>query len=175
MSGSCDNPRRHRRADTRRPNPVSSGCGGSVAVRNPSAAPPTASAPPATAPAPSASTSAPLAPPSAAPAPPSAAPQVDRLQRRVATRGVTRRQVGKRTVAQGERIAALVAPRHSKTIARALSEDIIPERIRRKSHVAGPCIHGVGGCAGAVVNTDLSAAPASASGNAALWSRALSG
>jgi hypothetical protein len=24
---------------------------------------------------------------------------------------------------------------------------VIPERIRRKSHMAGPCIHGVGGCA----------------------------
>src|SRR5258705_9729988 len=46
--------------------------------------------------------------------------QVDRLQRHVATRGVTPRQSRQRTVAQGERIAALVAPRHSKTIARAL-------------------------------------------------------
>jgi len=74
-------------------------------------------------------------------------PQVDRLQRRVATRGVTRRQSRQRTVAQGERIAALVAPRHSKTIARALPRTSYQNGIRRKSHVAGPCIHGVGGCA----------------------------
>src|SRR5258705_1094452 len=48
--------------------------------------------------------------------------QVDRLQRRVATRGVTPRQSRQRTVAQRKRIAipALVAPHHPKTIARAL-------------------------------------------------------
>jgi hypothetical protein len=49
--------------------------------------------------------------------------QVHRLQRRVATRRVTRLQDRQRTVARRERIAlpGPVAPHHSKTIARALS------------------------------------------------------
>src|SRR6266478_405136 len=82
-------------------------------------------------------------------------PQVDRLQRRVATRGVTRRQSRQRTVAQGERIAALVAPRHSKTIARAL-----PRTSYQNGSVGNPTWRGrvsmVSAVApGAVVNTDL--------------------
>ena len=115
----------------------------------PSAAPPTASAPPATAPAPSASTSAPLAPPSAAPAPPSAAP---------AGRPVSTPRRDARGDPPAKSAANCAAGREDRDACsrrsapfendrpRAL-EDMIPERIRRKSHVAGPCIHGVGGCA----------------------------
>jgi hypothetical protein len=83
--------------------------------------------------------------------------QVQRLQRRVATRGVTRLQDRQRTLARRERIAipGPVAPRHSKTIARALSRTLYQEgsaaipawrgRVSVESAVA----------TGAVVNTDL--------------------
>jgi hypothetical protein len=99
----------------------------------PSAAPPTASAPPATAPAPS-------APPSAAPAgrpvsPPRRDARVDPPAKSTADCAAAREDPCARrsTPSENDRPRA--------------SEDIIPERIRRKSHVAGPCIHGVGGCA----------------------------
>jgi hypothetical protein len=56
-------------------------------------------------------------------------PQVHRLQRRAATRKVTRLQDRQRTVARRERIAlpGPVAPHHSKTIARALSRTLSQE------------------------------------------------
>jgi hypothetical protein len=99
----------------------------------PLAVPPTASAPPATAPAPS-------APPSAAPAgrpvsPPRRDARVDPPAKSTADCAAAREDPCARrsTPSENDRPRA--------------SEDIIPERIRRKSHVAGPCSHGVGGCA----------------------------
>jgi hypothetical protein len=115
----------------------------------PSAAAPTASAPPATAPAPSASVSAPPAPPSAVPAPPSAAPagrpvstprrdaRVDPPAKSAANCAPTREDrypcSHRSTPFENDRPRAV--------------EDLIPERLRRNSHIAGPCIRGVGGCA----------------------------
>ena len=115
----------------------------------PSAAPPTASAPPATAPAPSAGASVPLEPPSTAPAPPSAAP----AGRPVSTprrdaRGDPPAKPAVNCAATREDLypcAGRSAP--SENDRPRASEDIIPERLRRKSHMAGPCIRGVGGCA----------------------------
>jgi len=115
----------------------------------PSAAPPTASAPPATAPAPSASTSAPLAPPSAAPAPPSAAPagRPASTPRRDARGDPPPKSAANCGATQEDRYPCSRRSTPSENDRPRASEDIIPERIRRKSHVAGPCIHGVGGCA----------------------------
>jgi hypothetical protein len=116
---------------------------------SPPAAPPAASAPPAIAPAPSASVSAPSAPPSAAPAAPSAAPpgrpvatprrdaRGEPPAKSAANCAATREDrypcAGRSTPLENDRPRAL--------------EDIIPERLRRKSNMAGPCIRGVGGCA----------------------------
>jgi hypothetical protein len=115
----------------------------------PPAAPPTASAPPATAPAPSASVSAPPAPPLAAPAPPSAAPAGRPLPtpRRDARGEPPAKSAADCAAAREDRYpcAGRSTPLENDR-PRAL-EDIIPERLRRKSHVAGPCIRGVGGCA----------------------------
>ena len=115
----------------------------------PPAVPPAASAPPATAPAPSARASAPPAPPSAAPVPPLAAPAAPPVAtprrdargeppaKSAANCAATREDrypcAGRSTASENDRPRAL--------------EDIIPERLRRKSHMAGPCIRGVGGCA----------------------------
>jgi len=115
----------------------------------PSATPPTASAPPATAPAPSAGASAPPAPPSAAPAPPSAAPAGRPVSppRRDARGDPPAKSAANCAAGREDRYPC---PRRSTPVEsdrpRAV-EDIIPERIRRKSHMAGPCIRGVGGCA----------------------------
>jgi hypothetical protein len=99
----------------------------------PSAVPPTALAPPATAPAPS-------APPSAAPAGrPVSAP------RRDARGDPPAKSAANCAAARDDPCARHSTP--SENDRPRASEDIIPERIRRKSHVAGPCIHGVGGCA----------------------------
>ena len=81
--------------------------------------------------------------------------QVDRFQRRVATRGVTLRQNRQRTVPQRETIPALVTPHHPKTIARAL-----PRTSYQNGSAANPTWRGrvsmVSAVApGAVVNTDL--------------------
>jgi hypothetical protein len=83
--------------------------------------------------------------------------QVHRFQRRVATRGVNLSQNRQRTVARRGKIAipALVAPHHSKTIART------PSRTRyQKGCAAIPAWRGRASVAsavatGAVVNTDL--------------------
>jgi hypothetical protein len=91
----------------------------------PSAAPATASAPPVSAPAPSANESAPSAPSPAAPAgPPVSTPRLD-------AKGTPSRS------------AANDRPRMVRP--RALG-DLMPERIRRNSRSAGPCIGGAGGC-----------------------------
>jgi hypothetical protein len=113
----------------------------------PPAAPPTASAPPATAPAPSASVSAPPAPPSAAPAPPSAATpgRPPSTPRRDARSEPPAKSAADCAAAREDLCARRSTPLENDR-PRAL-EDIIPERIRRKSHMAGPCIRGVGGCA----------------------------
>jgi hypothetical protein len=115
----------------------------------PPAAPPTASAPPATAPAPSASVSAPPAPPLAAPAPASAAPAGRPLPtpRRDARGEPPAKSAADCAAAREDRYpcAGRSTPLENDR-PRAL-EDIIPERLRRKSHMAGPCIRGVGGCA----------------------------
>jgi len=128
------------------PAPIPAAAGPSPPSATPSAAPPTASAPPATAPAPS-------APPSAPPAPPSAAPAAAPAGRSVST---PRRDA--RGDAPAKSAANCAAGREDRDACSRRSapfendrpsavEDMIPERIRRKSHVAGPCIHGVGGCA----------------------------
>ena len=130
------------------PAPIPAAAGPSPPSATPSAAPPAASAPPATAPAPSASTSAPLAPPSAAPAPPSAAP-ADRpasTPRRDArgdppAKSAANCAAGREDRYPCSRRSTPVEPDRPSAV-----EDVIPERIRRKSNMAGPCIHGVGGC-----------------------------
>ena len=114
-----------------------------------SAAPPAASAPPATAPAPSASTSAPPAPPSAAPAPPSAAP-ADRpasTPRRDARGDPPAKSAANCAAGREDRYPCSRRSTPFENDRPSAVEDVIPERIRRKSHIAGPCIHGVGGCA----------------------------
>ena len=115
----------------------------------PSAAPPTVSVPPATAPAPSASTAAPLAPPSAAPAPPSAAP-ADRpasAPRRDARGAPPAKSAANCAETREDRYPCSRRSTPFENDRPSAVEDVIPERIRRKSHMAGPCIHGVGGCA----------------------------
>jgi hypothetical protein len=115
----------------------------------PSAAPPAASAPPTTAPAPSASTSAPPAPPSAAPAPPSAAP-ADRpasTPRRDARGDPPAKSAANCAAGREDRYPCSRRSTPFENDRPSAVEDVIPERIRRKSHIAGPCIHGVGGCA----------------------------
>jgi hypothetical protein len=108
----------------------------------PSAAPPTASAPPATAPAPSAGASAPLAPPSAAPADrPASTP------RRDARGEPPAKSAANCATGREDRYPCAGRSAPSENDRPRASEDIIPERLRRKSHVAGPCNHGVGGCA----------------------------
>jgi hypothetical protein len=91
----------------------------------PSAAPTTASAPPPTAaPAPSANEAASPAPSSATAAPSASTPRPD-------ARGAASRS------AANDR-PRVVRPRHL--------EDLMPERFRRNSRVAGPCLAGAGGC-----------------------------
>ena len=108
----------------------------------PSAAPPAASAPPATAPAPSASTSVPLAPPSAAPAGrPASTP------RRDARGDPPAKSAANCAAGREDRYPCSRRSTPFENDRPSAVEDVIPERIRRKSHIAGPCIHGVGGCA----------------------------
>ena len=121
------------------------------------AAPPTASAPSAIAPAPSASTSAPPAPSSAAPAPPSAAPagRPASTPRRDARGEPPAKSAANCAAGREDRYPCSRRSTPFENDRPSAVEDVIPERIRRKSHMAGPCIHGVGGCAWGVVNTDL--------------------
>jgi hypothetical protein len=108
----------------------------------PSAAPPTASAPPATAPAPSASTSVPLAPPSVAPAGrPASTP------RRDARGEPPAKSAADCAAGREDRYPCARRSTPFENDRPSAVEDVIPERIRRKSHMSGPCIHGVGGCA----------------------------
>ena len=115
----------------------------------PSAAPPTASAPPATAPAPSARTAAPPAPPSAAPAPPSAAPAGPPVStpRRDARSKPPSKSAADCGAARDDHYPCSRRSTPFENDRPSAVEDVIPERIRRKSHMAGPCLHGVGGCA----------------------------
>jgi len=115
----------------------------------PAAAPPTASAPPATAPAPSAPPSAPPALPSAAPAPPSAAPAGRPVStpRRDARGDPPAKSAANCAAGREDRDACSRRSTPFENDRPSAVEDVIPERIRRKSHIAGPCIHGVGGCA----------------------------
>jgi hypothetical protein len=115
----------------------------------PSAVPPAASAPPATAPAPSARASAPPAPPSAAPAPPSAAPAGPPVAtpRRDARSEPPARSAADCAAAREDCYPCCRRATPFENDRPRASEDMIPERIRRKSHMAGPCIRGVGGCA----------------------------
>ena len=108
----------------------------------PSAAPPAASAPPATAPAPS-------APPSAASAPPSAAPpgRPPSTPRRDARGDPPAKSAANCAAGREDRYPCAGRSTASENDRPRALEDIIPERIRRKSHMAGPCIRGVGGCA----------------------------
>jgi hypothetical protein len=112
----------------------------------PPAAPPTASAPPATAPAPSARAS---APPSAAPAPPSAAPAGPPVAtpRRDARGEPPAKSAANCAATREDRYPCAGRSTASENDPPRALEDIIPERLRRKSHIAGPCIRGVGGCA----------------------------
>jgi hypothetical protein len=115
----------------------------------PPATPPTASAPPATAAAPSASTSVPLAPPSAPLAPPSAAP-ADRpasTPRRDARGDPPAKSAANCATGREDRYPCAGRSTPFENDRPSAVEDVIPERLRRKSHTAGPCMHGVGGCA----------------------------
>ena len=115
----------------------------------PSATPPTASAPPATAPAPSAGASVPLAPPAAPLAPPSAAP-ADRpasTPRRDARGEPPAKSAANCATGREDRYPCAGPSTPFENDRPSAVEDVIPERLRRKSHAAGPCIHGVGGCA----------------------------
>jgi hypothetical protein len=111
-------------------------------------APATASAPPATAPAPSANEAAPPAPPSAAPAPPPAAPAGPPAStpRRDAKGEPPSKSAANCGTAREDRYlwSRRCAP-SGEGRPRAL-EETIPERIRRNSPIAGPCVGGVGGC-----------------------------
>jgi hypothetical protein len=114
----------------------------------PSAAPDTASAPPATAPAPPAKTLAAPGPSSATPAPPPSAPVHPPVSApRREARGAPPSKSAANCGAAGEdrysssRRCAPLEDNRSRA-----AEDIIPEEIRRKSRVAGPCVAGVGGC-----------------------------
>ncbi len=131
------------------PAPIPAAAGPSPPSATPSAAAPTASAPPATASAPSASPSAPLAPPSAVPAPPAAAP-ADRpasTPRRDARGDPPAKSAANCAAGREDRDACSRRSTPVEPDRPSAVEDVIPERIRRKSPVAGPCIHGVGGCA----------------------------
>ena len=108
----------------------------------PSAVPPTASAPPATAPAPSTSASVPLAPPSVAPAGrPALTP------RRDARGEPPAKSAADCAAGREDRYPCARRSTPVENDRPSAVEDVIPERIRRKSHMAGPCVHGVGGCA----------------------------
>ena len=111
----------------------------------PSAAPPTASAPPATAPAPSAPPSAPPAPPSAAPAAAPAGRSVS-TPRRDARGDPPAKSAANCAAGREDRDACSRRSTPFENDRPSAVEDVIPERIRRKSRMAGPCIHGVGGC-----------------------------
>lgn len=115
----------------------------------PSAAAPPASAPPATAPAPSARASAPPAPPPAASAPPSAAPAGPPVStpRRDARGEPPAKSAANCGAAREDRYPCPPRSTPFENDRPPASEDLIPERIRRKSNMAGPCIRGVGGCA----------------------------
>jgi hypothetical protein len=101
----------------------------------PSAAPPTASAPPATAPAPFA---APSAPPADRPA---------STPRRDARGAPPAKSAANCAAGREDRYPCSPRSTPFENDRPSAVEDVIPERIRRKSHIAGPCIHGVGGCA----------------------------
>jgi hypothetical protein len=113
-----------------------------------SAAHDTASAPPATGPAPPAKTSAAPAPSSATPLPPPAAaarPPVS-APRREARGAPPSKSITNCGVARDDRYPSssrCAPPEDDRSRA---AEDIIPEEIRRKSRMAGPCVAGVGGC-----------------------------
>jgi hypothetical protein len=114
----------------------------------PSTAPATAPAPSATAPAPTTNESAPPAPPSAAPAPPPAAPAGPPAStpRRDAKGEPPSKSAANCGTAREDRYlwSRRCAP-SGEGRPRAL-EETIPERIRRNSPIAGPCVGGVGGC-----------------------------
>jgi hypothetical protein len=114
----------------------------------PSTAPATAPAPSATAPAPTTNESAPPAPPSAAPAPPPAAPAGPPAStpRRDAKGEPPSKSAANCGTAREDRYlwSRRCAP-SGEDRPRAL-EETIPERIRRNSPIAGPCVGGVGGC-----------------------------
>ncbi len=128
------------------PAPIPAAAGPSPPSATPSAAPPTASAPPATAPAPSAPPSAPPAPPSAAPAAAPAGRSVS-TPRRDARGDPPAKSAANCAAGREDRDACSRRSAPFENDRPSAVEDMIPERIRRKSHVAGPCIHGVGGCA----------------------------
>jgi hypothetical protein len=118
----------------------------------PSAAPDTASAPPAAAPAPPAKTAAGPAPSSATPVPPSAVPahppvSAPRREARGAppAKATPNCGVGREDLYGSSRRCAPPEDNRSDNRSRAL-EDFIPESVRRRSTVAGPCVGGVGGC-----------------------------
>ena len=115
----------------------------------PSAAPPPASAPPTTAPAPSARASAPPAAPPAASAPPSAAPAGPPVStpRRDARGEPPAKSAANCAAAREDRYPCPPRSTPVENDRPRASEDLIPERIRRNSRMAGPCIRGVGGCA----------------------------
>jgi hypothetical protein len=114
----------------------------------PSAAPAAASAPPATAPAPSANAAAPSAPPPAAPAPALVAPAGPPVStpRRDARGEPLSKSAANCGAAREDRYPCPRRPAPFENDRAHAFEDPIPERMRRNSGMAGPCIRGVGGC-----------------------------
>jgi hypothetical protein len=146
--------RRSREEAAAPPTPPASIPSPPAALPSPQSATP--SAPPAAAPAPSAPAPAAPAPPSAAPAPGSAAParplvatprrdaRGDPLSRSPANRRPAREDCDpcspRFAPFEDDRPRAF-EPDRPRTL-----EDLIPERLRRNSRTAGPCVHGIGGC-----------------------------
>jgi hypothetical protein len=118
-------------------------------------APPTAAAPipsaPAASPSPSAASAnapAPPAPPSAAAAAPSAPPAAPPAPtpHRDARGDPPSRSAANHGAAREDRYSGSPSSAPFEDDRRRAFEDVVPERIRRHSRMAGPCIGGVGGC-----------------------------
>jgi hypothetical protein len=113
----------------------------------PSAAPATASDPSATAPAPPANPSAPSAPPSATPASPSTAPAGPPVSPRRDARGTPpSKSAANHGAAREDRYPSSRRSAPFEDGRSGAFDDIIPERMRRKSRMGGPCVGGIGGC-----------------------------
>jgi hypothetical protein len=128
--------------------PISPTPAASTPSATPSATPVTASARPATEPTPPANASAPPAPPPAAPAPPSTTPAGPPVltPRRAAKGEPASRSAENCGAAREDRYPCCRRAAPSENDRPPAFENIRAERTRRHSHMAGPCIGGVGGC-----------------------------